>query len=169
MCGGTLGHEMLIAVGWELPVTLGLTALAGVFMFVYVERFMRLPPEGGGSLDERALVRKLVTTWELSAAERRALPSRKARASLACQAIADVLSEGCWFPPNRRPDQGFDGGLIERRPDGTFALHWKAGGGTTRLGASSVEPYPTAADAAREWLRRTCPRDIDGVDLDWAS
>jgi hypothetical protein len=138
-------------------------------MFVYVERFMRLPSEGGGSLDERGLVRKLVTTWELSAAERRALPNRKSRASLACQAIADVLSEGGWFPPYRRPDQGFDGGLIERRPDGTFALHWKSGGATTRLGASPVAPYPTAADAAREWLRRTCPRDIDGVDLDWAS
>lgn len=174
MCGGTLGHELLIAAGWELPVVLGGTALAGVFLFAYVERFMREPPperapDGGGSLDERDLVRKLVTTGELGVAERRALPNRTARASLACQAIVDVLSECGWFPSDRRPDQRYDGGLIERVLDGTFALHWKTDGEPTRVGSSAVEPHPTAEAAAREWLRRTFPRDIDGVDLDWGS
>ena len=45
MCGGKLGNELLIAVGWEMPVLLGGIVLAGVFLFVYVMRFMQLPPE----------------------------------------------------------------------------------------------------------------------------
>jgi hypothetical protein len=143
-------------------------------MFVYVERFMRLPPTelpqpDGSNSNEMELVRKLVTKWHLSVPERRALPKQKARASLACQAIVDVLSESGWFPSDWRPDQGYEGGLIERRLDGTYDIHWKSEAGTMRFELLSVDHYVGAVDAAREWLRRTFPRDIDGVIIDWGS
>lgn len=172
MCGGKLGDEMLVAAGWELPLMLGGIALAGLFLFIYVARFMRqspteLPHSDGGHFTEQQLIRKLVTTWHLSVSERRTLPKQKARASLACQAIVDVLQENGWFPPDWRPDQAYDGGLIERRPDGTYDIYWKAEGAIMRFKSLSVDHYAIAHDAARDWLRRTFPRDIDGVELDW--
>jgi hypothetical protein len=120
-------------------------------------------------VDEQALVRKLVTKWHLSVAERRALPNVKARASLACQAIVEVVSESGWFPPDWRPDQGFDGGLIEQRPDETFDIHWKTEVGMMRFELLSVDHYAGALEAARAWLQRMFPRDIDGVELDWTA
>jgi hypothetical protein len=59
--------------------------------------------------------------------------------------------------------------LIERRPDGTYDIHWKTEAGMMRFESLSVDHYVSAVDAAREWLRRTFPRDIDGVELDWGS
>jgi hypothetical protein len=120
-------------------------------------------------VDEQALVRKLVTKWHLSVPERRALPNQKARASVACQAIVDVLSEEGWFPPDWRTDQGYDGGLIEQRADGTYDIHWKAEVGMMRFELPSVDRYRVALDAARAWLRRMFPHDIDGVELDWTA
>jgi hypothetical protein len=76
-------------------------------------------------VDEQALVLKPVTKWHLSVPERRALPNRKARARLACKAIVEVLSEKGWFPVDWRSVQGYHGGLIERRPDGTYDIHRK--------------------------------------------
>jgi hypothetical protein len=111
LCGGGLGRELMVEAGWELQLMMAGMVLAGVFLFLYVMRFMRLLPtelsqQDGGSLDEQKLVRKLVTKWHLSVPERSALPKLKARASLACQAIVDVLSESGWFPSDWRPDQG---------------------------------------------------------------
>ena len=120
-------------------------------------------------MDEEALVRKLVTKWHLNVLERRALPSLKARASLACQAIAEAVSENGWFPSHWRPDQGYDGGLIERRPDGTCDIHWKAEAGVMRFELLSVDRYATAPEAAHAWLRRMFPHDIDGIELDWTA
>jgi hypothetical protein len=44
LCGGGMGRELMVEAGWELQLMLGVMALAGVFLFIYVVRFMRLPP-----------------------------------------------------------------------------------------------------------------------------
>jgi len=120
-------------------------------------------------MDEQALVRKLVTTWHLNVAERSALPHRTAKASLACQAIVDVLSGLGWFPPNWRPDEGFDGGLIQYTPSGKYDIHWKVEVGLMRFELERVDHYSDALEAARAWLGRMFPNDIDGVRLDWTA
>jgi hypothetical protein len=122
-------------------------------------------------MNEQDLVRKLVTTWHLNVPERAALPNRRLRVSLACQTIVDVLSEHAWFPSDGRwrPDQGYDGGVIERIPDGTYNIHWKGEISVMRFALLSVDHYNNAHDAAIAWLRGMFPRDIDGVEIDWTS
>jgi len=45
LCGGGMGRELMVDAGWEVQVFLGVLALAGAFLFVYVEWFMHLPPD----------------------------------------------------------------------------------------------------------------------------
>jgi hypothetical protein len=97
------------------------------------------------------------------------LPHQRASASLACRAIVDAVSEAGWFPHDWRPDKAFVGGVIERCRDGSYRIHWKAEIGVMRHAIISVDRYANAADAAKAWLRRMFPNDIDGVEIDWAS
>jgi hypothetical protein len=44
LLGRGLGRELMVEAGWEVQLLLAGIALAGLFLFVYVVRFMRLPP-----------------------------------------------------------------------------------------------------------------------------
>ncbi len=93
--------------------------------------------------DERELIRKLVEMWHLNVPERRGLRRGVARASLIHSVIQEVLRETGWFPRHWRPDQHFDGRLIELLPDGTCGTHWRTemGGGMGRTTLIEVVPH----------------------------
>lgn len=118
-------------------------------------------------MDEQSLIRKLVTSWHLSVAERRALPNHTAKVSMVCRMIADHLSERASYPQDWTSDEGFDGGLIELKSDGRCDIHWMAEVGMMRFELKETVHHEDALDAAKAWLKRMFPKDIDGVPLDW--
>src|SRR5207248_2919828 len=65
------------------------------------------------NMSESELIRKLVTKWHLSVPERATLPDRRAKASLICSVIADILRDRGWYPQDWRPEMQYDGGIIE--------------------------------------------------------
>ena len=80
------------------------------------------------------------------------MPTLKTRASLACQVIVEVVLENGWFPPDWRPNEAYDGGVIERRPDSTYDIYWNTEVGMMRFELLSVDHYSGAPEAARAWL-----------------
>ena len=117
--------------------------------------------------DEDKLVRKLATSWHLSVPERRALPGGKAKASLIYSIIEESLATGGWFPPSWRPDQPFEGGVIEHGSDGTFRIHWKAEIGVSRFELISVQECCSMREAVEAFVRRFFGESIDAVPIDW--
>lgn len=120
------------------------------------------------AVDETELVRKLAISWHLSVPERRALPGGKAKASLVFAAIEESLTENGWFPPSWRPDQAFEGGVIEQLPDGKFQIHWKAEVGLYRYELLSVQKCGSMRDAVTTFVRRFFGSSIDAVPIDWS-
>lgn len=119
-------------------------------------------------LSEHELIDKLVTRLHLSVPERAALPNGRARGSLVRAAIVSHLGTEGWFPREWRPDQDFDGGVIERTALGC-RIHWKVECGVNRFALQAVTDYSDVLDAAQEWVRRMFGEGIDGVPIDWNS
>ena len=119
------------------------------------------------TMDERSLICKLVTSWHLSVAERRALPEQTARVSEVCRAIADYLLEETSYPHGWTTEEGYDGGLIELKSDGSCEIHWMVEVSMMRFELQEIVHHDDALDAAKAWLKRMFPKDIDGVPLDW--
>jgi hypothetical protein len=76
--------------------------------------------------DEKGLIRKLVDTCHLDAAERRGLPGGRAKANLILDAIQETLRSSGWFPSGVRPEDDYAGGLIELSPEGRRRIYWKS-------------------------------------------
>jgi len=119
-------------------------------------------------LDEKDLVRKLVTSWHLSVPERRALPNGKARGSLIYSAIEEVLKCEGWFPPDWRPNGFFNGVLIEYKSDGTCRLHVQAEVAYLQFEGGVVEKC-SLQEAVKSFVHKVVGADIDGVPIDWSA
>ena len=119
--------------------------------------------------DERSLNRKFATAWHLNVLELRALPNGKARASLVIDAIHEVLESEGWFPAKWRPDDRFDGGLIEVNGDGSCRIYWKAEVSYSRYEMVSTQEFRSTRKAAEAFARKFFGGDIDGIPLDWST
>jgi hypothetical protein len=119
--------------------------------------------------DEKSLVRKLVTTWHLNVPERRALPGGKARISIVTEVIQEALESEGWFPPGCRPDDQFNGGLIEVRAGGSCRFYWNAEVSMCRFERVSVEEYRSTREAVVAYVTKSWGGSIDGVPLDWTA
>ncbi|MGQ0636944.1 MAG: hypothetical protein ACT4QC_20235 [Planctomycetaceae bacterium] len=116
---------------------------------------------------ETELVRKLAADWHLNVPERRSLPAGGAKAGLLLNAIEDELRSGGWYPAGARPDDDFDGGLIERMPDGTCRIHWKSEVSFCRYELDFVQELNTPREAATTFLKTVFNDGIDGIPIDW--
>lgn len=116
---------------------------------------------------EQDLVAKLVRLWHLSAPERRQLPLSEVKGSLVIAAVAEVVGEDGWYPSTWRPDQPFDGGLIERTAANTYIVHWKAEVGVGRFELQETQSFRTPADASEAYAKRFFGAAIDGVPINW--
>jgi hypothetical protein len=117
--------------------------------------------------DEKDLIHRLVTTWHLNVHDRRALPGGKARASLVCEAITEVLAREGRYPVEWQPDDSFAGGVIECRQDGSCRVTWKAEVSMMHYEAVSVQEYRSREAAVSAFARTFFGGDIDGIPIDW--
>jgi hypothetical protein len=117
-------------------------------------------------IPEPELIEKLITKGHLNAPERSYLPGGRARWSLVRAAIVRHVVEDGWFPKDLRPDDGFDGGLIERTPKGC-RIHWKVECGVGRFALLRVTPYTDILEAVQEWVRDIFGDNIGEVKIDW--
>ncbi len=122
----------------------------------------------GTATDERELIRKLVFTGHLNVPERRALPGRKAKASLVYSVIEEALQSGEWFRAWWLPDDSMIGCVIQYRGDGPTRVGWAYGGVQGERGG--VREYGSrreAAEALAGEARQFWGDGIDGVPIDW--
>ena len=117
---------------------------------------------------EAELTRKLVDTFHLSVPERADLPGGRVRWSVFVCAVNESLAESGWFPKEWRPDQPYDGVIIEARVDGLI-LHERREIGMARFSEVRSEPANTLDDAVRALVATMFGDDIDGVRIDWTA
>ena len=110
------------------------------------------------------LARKLAETWHLSVSERAELPGGSIRLSDLVSAVGEILAESGWYPADWRPDQPYDGILIEARADG-FVLHEKREIGVQRYSPVSSKPASSLAAAVHAAIEFA--GEIDGIGIDW--
>lgn len=115
---------------------------------------------------EAALARKLAETFHLSVLERRELRGGKLSASAFVAAVGDILAETGWFPRDWRPDQPFDGVILEADDHG-FVVHERHEVGVGRFSDVTSAAADSLDDAVRTFVARTFGNDIDGVGLRW--
>lgn len=127
-------------------------------------------PPGTRAMPDREaeLTRKLAETFHLGAGERQALPGGRVRGSCLVAAVGDCLAESGWYPRTWRPDQPYDGMIIEARPDG-FRLHEKRESGMARYAGAPPRPAESLADAVRTLVTRMFGDAIDGIPIDWTA
>ena len=117
--------------------------------------------------DEKALVCKLVATGHLSVPERSVLPGGKAKATLVFSVIEEAVRMRGWFPDGLRPENDFDGGLIERRGDGTCMIRWKGEMAYLHYALIDMQECRDVEEAAKAFAQRYFGSNIDGVPIDW--
>jgi hypothetical protein len=87
---------------------------------------------------------------------------------LVIAAIQQVLGSEGWFPARWRPDDRFDGGLIELRDDGSCRVYWKGEVSYSRYELISVQDFGSAREAAEAFAKKFFGGSIDGIPLDWS-
>jgi hypothetical protein len=117
---------------------------------------------------ETELTRRLAETFHLSVHERGDLPGGKVRGSILVGAVGECLAETGWFPKDWRPDQPYNGLIIEAQADGLM-LHEKREIGTARFSDVRSVPANSLDDAVRTLVATMFGDDIDGVQIDWTS
>ncbi len=117
---------------------------------------------------EAELTRKLVDTFHLSVPERADLPGGRVRWSVLVCAVGESLAEFGWFPNDWRPDQAYDGVIIEARSDG-FMLHERSEIGMAKFSEVQSAPAISLDDAVRTLVATMFGDDIDGVRIDWTA
>lgn len=117
---------------------------------------------------EAELTRKLADTFHLSVPERADLPDGRVRWSVLVSAVSESLAESGWFPKDWRPDQPYNGVIIEARADG-FMLHERREIGIASFSEVRSVPANSFDDAVRTLVVTMFGDDIDGVRIDWTA
>ncbi len=117
---------------------------------------------------EAELTRKLAETFHLSVPERASLPGGQVRWSVLVRAVGEILAESGWFPEGWRPDQLYDGIIIEAQANG-LTLHEKDEIGVSRFSEVRTVRAASLDDAVRTLVQRMFGRDIDGIQIDWTA
>jgi hypothetical protein len=103
----------------------------------------------------------------LNVPQRRSLQGSPLRGSLVAQAIAQIVKQEGWYPRNWRPDDAFDGGLIEALGEGKCRIHWKAEVGVQRFKTVEVQMFDSPPAAADAYGRRFFGGRFDGIEINW--
>lgn len=119
------------------------------------------------SSSERDLIRKLVVEWHLSVPERKTLPDGRAKVSLILDAMEEIVKGAGCYPAGWRLEDDFSGAWIERQPDGSCIVYFKAEYAMCRTAVIRQVHCASPRAAAEVLLHEDYGDDIDGVPLDW--
>jgi hypothetical protein len=113
-----------------------------------------------GSLDERALVLKLVERWHLSVPERRSLPGGRAKRSLVLAAIERLVRD------HGAATVRAEGPFVELRrvEGGACEVTWSDETSLSKWEILKRARFPTIAETAAAAIAHV--RHIDGVPVD---
>jgi hypothetical protein len=117
--------------------------------------------------DIHGLARKFAETWQLNVTERRNVQMQPLSGSMIVEAIADIVRSKGWYPADWRPDDDFDGGLIELLPAGKCRVHWKTEVGVSRYAVTGVQEYDSLVVGGRVYGELFFGREFDGIAIDW--
>ena len=116
---------------------------------------------------ELDLARKFITKWHLNVPERKSLWFGSLPGSLLVAEICALVNEEGWYPIDWRPDDGFDGGLIEYSDGGQCKIYWKAECGVSRFALVEVQEFNALPEAVRSFAVRFFGKSFDGIAIDW--
>jgi len=112
------------------------------------------------------LLHKLVVRRHLGVAERGELGALPTRREVE-EVVLGLLQEDGWYPPTARPSRpgeaGYEGNILERRPDGRCRAHLQ---GTSAFGALNhvaTREFPSCAQAVADLFARELTEGIDGL------
>src|SRR5262249_27422261 len=117
--------------------------------------------------DELELTKKLLTTFHLSALERKNLPEGKVRLSIILMVIKQILNSEHYFPVKWRPDMPFAGGLIEKLPNNKIKLYHKAEKSLSNYQIIEEIEFNSLDQAVIKFLKITFGEQIDGIQLNY--
>src|SRR5438046_3200522 len=100
---------------------------------------------------KRDLAKKFAEKWQLNVSERRSLQGQALSGSLLVEEIALILRHNGWYPRDWRPDDGFDGGLVELIGDDTCRIYWKIEIGVSRFDLQEVQNVNSLAAGCRAY------------------
>jgi hypothetical protein len=121
--------------------------------------------------EREQLIEKLVTTMHLSVPERAALSTDSVRYSEVATAVARVLEDARYFPPNARPWQEgnivHEGAILQKLPGGgfRFTLQRSQPGAPTVLAEKREADFQNARTAIKAFISSEWPKAIDGIAI----
>ncbi len=113
------------------------------------------------------ICRKLLDTLHLTPEERRELGGERILFSALVSSAQGVLDEVHFLPSTLRPDQEFEGVLIEQRDEG-YVVHECHEIGTGRYSPVKSRVAKDLHDALRAYVRSNGGTAIDGVPINFA-
>lgn len=120
------------------------------------------------SMSTSELARKFTDTWQLNVPERRSLQGGPLAGRLLVAAIIDTLQCHGWYPRDWRPEQDFDGGLLELLPDNQCRAYWKAEVGVCQYKLVKIENFDSLRAAALAYGEKFFGANFDGIPIDWS-
>ncbi|MBW3542817.1 MAG: hypothetical protein KY476_21350 [Planctomycetes bacterium] len=87
--------------------------------------------------------------------------------SLLVAEICAVVEDRGWYPTDWRPDDDFDGGLIERSDADRYKVYWKVECGVNRFALEAVDEFNSLSEAATDYAVRFFGTSFDGLQIDW--
>jgi hypothetical protein len=120
------------------------------------------------SIPERDLARKFVAKWHLNVLERKSVPTGGLAGSLLVAESETIVDQAGWYPRDWRPDDGFDGGLIERLNHRRYKVYWKVEDGVSHFSLQRINEYENLGDATREYAERFFGQNFDGIAINWS-
>ena len=118
---------------------------------------------------EAQLISKLLRTWHLNVADRKALANRSVSSrQLTQQLEQEVLRDGR-YPEHWTEDTHFEGGLLKLEVDGSYSIYWKAEVGMGRSQLLDTQHFADLPEACASYARRFFGSSVDGVPITWES
>lgn len=116
---------------------------------------------------QHCLAKRFVDNWHLNVKDRQSLSGGSLSGHLIVDAIARVVQQEDWYPVGWRPDQGFDGGLIESLPGNRCRIHWKMEIGVQRFELQEVKEFDSLREGIKAYGSRFFGDVFDGIKIEW--
>jgi hypothetical protein len=113
---------------------------------------------------ERELASKLLETLHLSVSERAELSDGRIRMSALIAAARSALAHSCYLPSRLRPDDNYDGVVLELR-DEVYWIHERHESGVNRFGPATTRRANDLREAVQAYVGVHGRSAIDGVPI----